>query len=268
MLPSFMYPVIRSHWFQTALGVIVLIVMVWFFGPLLGIGQMHPLDSDIARFIAIAALIVLWIIGNLLRTLSVKRHEKKLEEVVTAPDKDAIASAEEVALLSERLRTAVQALKKAPGGRRERKRLHELPWYMFIGPPGAGKTTALVNSGLNFPLADAKGPAALKGVGGTRNCDWWFTDEAVLIDTAGRYSTQDSQAKVDSAAWLGFLRLLKKHRGGDAQAHPRTARRTGRADAGVCAVHQDRPDGRICRVLRHAGQGGARAGLGHDAAVR
>ncbi len=212
MLPSFMYPVIRSHWFQTALGVIVLIVMVWFFGPLLGIGQMHPLDSDIARFIAIAALIVLWIIGNLLRTLSVKRHEKKLEEVVTAPDKDAIASAEEVALLSERLRTAVQALKKAPGGRRERKRLHELPWYMFIGPPGAGKTTALVNSGLNFPLADAKGPAALKGVGGTRNCDWWFTDEAVLIDTAGRYSTQDSQAKVDSAAWLGFLRLLKKHR--------------------------------------------------------
>ena len=32
----------------------------------------------------------------------------------------------------------------------------------------------------------------MRGVGGTRNCDWWFTDQAVLIDTAGRYTTQDS----------------------------------------------------------------------------
>ncbi len=83
---------------------------------------------------------------------------------------------------------------------------------MFIGPPGAGKTTALVNSGLNFPLAEAQGRAGIRGVGGTRNCDWWFTDQAVLIDTAGRYTTQDSQAAVDSAAWLGFLRLLKTYR--------------------------------------------------------
>ena len=56
------------------------------------------------------------------------------------------------------------------------------------------------------------GARSLKGVGGTRNCDWWFTDEAVLIDTAGRYTTQDSHAAVDKAAWLGFLRLLKQHR--------------------------------------------------------
>jgi type VI secretion system protein ImpL len=49
-------------------------------------------------------------------------------------------------------------------------------------------------------------------VGGTRNCDWWFTDEAVLLDTAGRYTTQDSDRKADSAAWLGFLALLKQFR--------------------------------------------------------
>ena len=50
------------------------------------------------------------------------------------------------------------------------------------------------------------------GVGGTRNCDWWFTDQAVLLDTAGRYTTQDSNSTVDKAAWLGFLDLLKKQR--------------------------------------------------------
>ena len=43
---------------------------------------------------------------------------------------------------------------------------------------------------------------AVQGVGGTRYCDWWFTDEAVLIDTAGRYTTQDSDAKVDRKSWL------------------------------------------------------------------
>ncbi|PHR89244.1 MAG: type VI secretion system membrane subunit TssM [Blastopirellula sp.] len=56
------------------------------------------------------------------------------------------------------------------------------------------------------------GKAAIGGVGGTRNCDWWFTNNAVLIDTAGRYTTQESDAEADNAAWLGFLSLLKKYR--------------------------------------------------------
>lgn len=204
----------RSHWVRTLFGVLLLAVLIWFFGPLIGIGQMHPFDSEVARMLAIGVLLVLWIIINLLTMLKARKKERALvdDAASAAPDATATASAEEVALLSERLRDAMHRLKKAPGGRRGRKRLYQLPWYMFIGPPGAGKTTALVNSGLNFPLADASGPAALKGVGGTRNCDWWFTDQSVLIDTAGRYTTQDSQAAVDSAAWLGFLRLLKKHR--------------------------------------------------------
>jgi type VI secretion system protein ImpL len=50
-------------------------------------------------------------------------------------------------------------------------------------------------------------------VGGTRNCDWWFTDEAILLDTAGRYTTQDSNARADAASWSTFLELLRKFRG-------------------------------------------------------
>ena len=78
---------------------------------------------------------------------------------------------------------------------------------------GAGKTTVLVNSGLNFPLAQKFGKEALRGVGGTRNCDWWFTDKAILLDTAGRYTTQDSNARADAAGWGAFLELLRKFRG-------------------------------------------------------
>ena len=204
---------IQNRWIRTFLAVAALSIMIWLFGPLIGFGQAHPLDSEFMRLLAIAVLVVLWVIINLTHSLRAARKEKDLVEDVAKPAPDAAAteSAAEVEELGKRLKDALHTLKKAKlgGG----KKLYQLPWYMFIGPPGAGKTTALANCGLRFPLAENDGPQALAGVGGTRNCDWWFTDEAVLIDTAGRYTTQDSQKDVDAAAWKGFLKLLKKHRG-------------------------------------------------------
>ena len=96
--------------------------------------------------------------------------------------------------------------------RRSGHSLYDLPWYVIIGAPGSGKTTALLNSGLTFPLEQRVGKGALRGVGGTRNCDWWFTDEAIFLDTAGRYTTQDSDAASDSGGWAEFLALLRKYR--------------------------------------------------------
>jgi len=101
---------------------------------------------------------------------------------------------------------AIRELKEsnlAGGGRRA---LYALPWYVVIGPPGAGKTTAIGRSGLNFPLRRAQ--SGLQGIGGTRNCEWWLANEAVLIDTAGRYTT----ASEDREEWLEFLSLLRTHR--------------------------------------------------------
>jgi len=92
------------------------------------------------------------------------------------------------------------------------REIEDLPWYVMIGAPGSGKTTALINSGLRFPLYARETTPSVPGVGGTRNCDWWFSDEAVLLDTAGRYTTQDSDRKADAAAWQGFLGLLKAAR--------------------------------------------------------
>jgi len=208
----------RNRWFRTFLGAALLAVIVWFFGPLLGIGALRPLDSELARIIAVAVIFVGWLIENLIYKLRANKKEKELEAGVAAQaaDPNETASAEEVALLADRLKEALAALKKAKLGRGSGGYLYQLPWYMFIGPPGAGKTTALVNCGLNFPLADKGGPGGtpqgVSGVGGTRNCDWWFTDQAVLIDSAGRYTTQDSNSTVDASAWLGFLRMLKKYR--------------------------------------------------------
>ncbi|MFT4435065.1 type VI secretion system membrane subunit TssM [Caballeronia sp. 15715] len=159
--------------------------------------------------------------------------------------------AEEIVELGRRFDRAVAALREArvnaagsrPGWRdwlsmSGRQYLYRLPWYVLIGAPGSGKTTVLEYSGLQFPLADKLGdkladklagagrsaPAAqaasgagwhasrIDGIGGTRHCDWWFTDRAVMIDTAGRYTTQESDRRADAAAWHGFLSLLRRTR--------------------------------------------------------
>ncbi len=220
-MTRFIWKITRSRWFKSAFVILIVMLLVWFLGPMLGLGALHPLETDIARYIVIGALFALWLISNLIHELNQNRREKALAESLSrdsspeekeaaARDKETgRASAEEVAVLTDRLTKAMAALRKSKLGG-SRKRLNAMPWYMIIGPPGAGKTTALLNCGLRFPLESAKTP--ISGVGGTRNCEWMFTDEAVLIDTAGRYTTQDSMEAVDSAAWMGFLALLKKHR--------------------------------------------------------
>jgi type VI secretion system protein ImpL len=102
---------------------------------------------------------------------------------------------------------AVRDLKSSRLGRSGRDALYLLPWYAIIGPSGAGKTTALRHSGLRFPNLRGQENFKVKGLGGTRNCDFWLSNDAVLLDTAGRWSTQDDQPE-----WLGFLQLLRRHR--------------------------------------------------------
>jgi type VI secretion system protein ImpL len=169
------------------------------------------LESWVARLVVVLGLLVIWASTNATLDLMRRRRERKLEKgvVESAGDKADEAVREEAAALGEKMSKALALLKKARG---THGYLYEQPWYVIIGPPGAGKTTALLNSGLKFPLAAEMGQGAVAGVGGTRLCDWWFTENAVLIDTAGRYTTQDSNIAIDRAGWEAFLDLLRRTR--------------------------------------------------------
>ncbi len=205
-----------TGWFISLIGVLALSLVVWFYGPLLSIGEKTPLLSIRQRVITIVVLFLLWVLRQVWVYFRNKRRNKQFMASMVedeGPSLDEQATGEELATLKQRLEEALGVLKKARLGKKSGKRfLYQLPWYMLIGPPGAGKTTLLANSDLKFPLADQYGKDAIGGVGGTRNCDWWFTEDAVLLDTAGRYTTQDSNSEVDSRSWLGFLDLLKKYR--------------------------------------------------------
>lgn len=186
------------------LGLAAWAVLVWFAGPLIGFGGAHPFEPLWVRLTLIGLAVTVAAVWGLVGWLRRRRAQKAMEAaLVETPRGDG----EE---LGRRMGEALAVLKRSG---KSRTYLYDLPWYVIIGPPGAGKTTALVNSGIKFPLAEKEGgQAALSGFGGTRYCDWWFSEDAILIDTAGRYTTQDSDAEADRTSWQSFLSLLKRHR--------------------------------------------------------
>ncbi|WP_281647714.1 type VI secretion system membrane subunit TssM [Parendozoicomonas sp. Alg238-R29] len=207
-----------NPWVIGIIGLLALSIVVWFGAEYVRFGADGTTLSYATRGIIILVMTFTWVIWRLVMMLRERSQNNELLEGIQSASADAVdpeddRTQEEMNALSDRFREAMTVLKKSRfnvSGRN--KSLYQLPWYVIIGPPGSGKTTALVNSGLDFPLASSHGKAALGGIGGTRHCDWWFTNEAVLIDTSGRYTTQDSHRVVDNAAWAGFLDLLKKHR--------------------------------------------------------
>ncbi|EGD01543.1 type VI secretion protein IcmF, partial [Burkholderia sp. TJI49] len=170
--------------------------------------------------IAFAAILALWLGVALWRRWRVKRANQQLGAVleeqaetgtIAAPAAAAAGPDTRTAdldVLRTRLSDAVKTIKTSKIGQVSGgSALYELPWYIVIGNPAAGKSSAVINSGLQFPFAD-KNSAVIHGIGGTRNCDWFFTTEGILLDTAGRYSVHEE----DRTEWLGFLGLLKRYR--------------------------------------------------------
>lgn len=193
-------------WAFAFLGVVALALLAWFALPLIAVGGVRPFDPAWTRLLVAAVPLLVALVWFVLALLARRRRMKEIEAELSPA---ATVESDEAAL-AERMADALAVLKKS--SKKKRGYLYEVPWYVIIGPPGAGKTTALVNSGLKFPLARGGRAEAMPGFGGTRNCDFWFTDEAVLIDTAGRYTTQDTNDAADKASWKAFLGLLSRTR--------------------------------------------------------
>ncbi len=203
---------ITQTWLLSLIGIILLSLIIWFIGPLIAIAEYKPLISEIVRLIIIFVLLIAWGLNNLRTSKKKPKQDKEIAKDIIENNKKITIETQnpDEKIIAERFNEAIKTLQSTKYGKRGK--LYTLPWYVIIGLPGSGKTTALKNSGLQFPLHSKFGDEPIQGAGGTRYCDWWFTNEAIMIDTAGRYTAQDDTQKTESKSWLGFLNILKKGR--------------------------------------------------------
>ena len=159
-------------------------------------------------FIGIAVIVLLLLLYRYLLKWQKKRKAAPMERgivdsVVTTPQ--GISEAAHMARVDDLRKKFEDGIEKF---RAAGKNLYDFPWYMIAGEPGSGKTEAIRHCNIGFPpgLQDQ-----FQGAGGTINMNWWFTDHAVILDTAGRLMFEEVETG-GSSEWKEFLTLLKKSR--------------------------------------------------------
>ena len=85
--------------------------------------------------------------------------------------------------------------------------LYSRPWYMIIGPPGTGKTTALVNSGLKFLVSDDGSAQALAGVGGSTGARRRRIETRIAPPPSTRQTAGVSQSRIVASETGGLSKI-------------------------------------------------------------
>lgn len=184
--------------FKLAAGCLLLLILIWTLGSNLGL--------SIGWCIFLSIVVVgAYSVSKLWRIMQNKHGEQKVKKELKQQQESGV----DLLPLRKNIAAAISTLRRSAMGQQLRgsTAIYQLPWFLILGNSGVGKSTLLRNSGLNFPM-NSDEEIQLKGFSGTKDIDWWFADEAVIIDTAGRYTSN----KEDNAEWLGFLHLLKRHR--------------------------------------------------------
>lgn len=199
-------------------GAISLISLIWFGGAYLQIGTWKPLEPTWVK-ILLSCLIILVVIGvNIYKWYKQKQLNKRIMEELKASDLSSDEKLMNKNKITEQFNSVDLILQKHNDTQNKsfiqrlftdkKSYIYQKPWFLIVGASGVGKTTSILNSGLTFPIGTVENTSKLAG---TQDCDWFLTDDSVLIDTAGRFVEQDNQLK-NSDDWQELLHLLKRCR--------------------------------------------------------
>ncbi|KPW75058.1 Type VI secretion protein IcmF [Pseudomonas syringae pv. coriandricola] len=209
-----LFTLLCRAWFWSLLLVVGSATLIWSVGPLLAVADKRFWESPIARLVSISVLFLAWGLGIVFANWRAAVQKKRTEDSQTGQQRlhQSVAMDKEYVELASRFKDAQRVLKEsAVYGDLSARHRNELPWYVLIGPKGSGKTSLLDFSGLDFPLA-RPGRRLTRDTRSTSSCEWHFTEQAVLLDTSGRYLDQ-SEPEVDRSAWMTLLELLRgRHR--------------------------------------------------------
>lgn len=194
------------------MGGLAIIAMVYWLGPMIGL-------RDPLRWIVVLSLLFLLLVLQLVLFLLGRRHKGRaaadLETSMIMEADHSIASAEASQKRAREdarreLVAAIEVLKNSglAEGRGGKAALYVLPWYVILGAGYSGKSSLVAQSGLQSP---GKGPGELRGIGASANCEWWFTNHAVLLEADRRFASA-AGAKAAESDWDTYLASLGKQR--------------------------------------------------------
>lgn len=201
------------------LGLLVLSTVVWRYGSLLAIGQLRPLDSASAKIVLIALIALGWTIHVMRRRGRMLHANARIFNPLQRPP--AIDPPPPPVVRSELSCRFEEAMRLLRGPKLSSNKLgywldrltgeyaYRLPWYLVVGMPDAGKTSTLLHTGIALPMETEFRPISDGDIRATGECEWWFGNDAVLIDTPGRYV---APAAGDDLDWRELAGLLQKHR--------------------------------------------------------
>jgi len=195
--------------------VALLCLLIWYAAPLLSLGHTTPFEPVSARLTAIALIVAAFVLFWIVRLWQKMREDDAFMKKMLRMDrrKDESPAAPRLRKIEGIVTSALARLKSMRTGARGlgklfqgKRYLYELPWYITLGSRGSGKTSVLMNGGLAFPVAEQMQRAAGTPIGDATAVDWWLTNDAVLIDTAGYYTchgmstTEDVNVSVSETA--------------------------------------------------------------------
>jgi len=191
--------------FLLVAAIILIILLV--FGLVLSLDWPWWMGFFLLLILAGVAIGILFV-----RKIWLRRREQQFVQQVIEQDESRLRALtgkerDDVKELQERWREAIEALKRSHL-RKYGNPLYVLPWYLVMGESGSGKTTSINSARLSSPFAEV---SRTSGISGTKNCDWWFFEQAIILDTAGRYAIPIDEGK-DKEEWQRFLTLLMKYR--------------------------------------------------------
>jgi type VI secretion system protein ImpL len=187
------------------IGIIVISLIIWLIGPHIHFGGSTPLASGGARLFVIG-LLVFGLITKVVTKLIMQHRSQLVPHLLKQMQTFKQSSKTGYSQLKLRTQSNLEYMKDRFNEDKHRRHMRKLPWYLVLGSPQSGKKTAIANSGLHFLQPEQFGKEAILNINTFPDYEWWFTNDAVLIDIA----TYDKEA--DNAINKKFIRYLRKHR--------------------------------------------------------
>ena len=213
---KFFYFLNRLASSRLTLGLVLLILLallIWFGGPRLSIDGATPLTSQTSRLVAICALGAVFLSLEVFRRWRLERLNRHILHDIGGAQSASSGLSERSGRVREGFMLMCETLREHMGvHRRGRRYLDQFSWYVLLGASGSGRSTALSNSGLEFPLETPATVASSLGssVDSREYCGWRVTDEAVFIDAPGAFVTQPGPE--EASEWQDLLDCLKSAR--------------------------------------------------------